>query len=79
VNFPPVPLGLLDTPDTRRLLELLTEAQTIAERVDLARGFDAPEFWQETPGLPRGKDLALMVWRVRYRVEMEVCGPAGRE
>ena len=75
----PIPLHLLDTPDTRRLLELLTEAQEVAERVDAARGRSLPEDTPLLPGESRGIDLAETISEIALRVRIEVQGLKGRE
>jgi hypothetical protein len=74
-----IPLALLDTPDTRELLSLLTRAQAVAERVDAARGRCLPESVPLAPGESRGTDLAEAVSLIALRVAVEVHGPPGRE
>ncbi len=75
-----IALDMLDTPDTRELLELLTRALVVAERVDAARGrsvgLDAPLGEDE----PAGCDLAEAIGLIRLRVKEEVLGAGpGRE
>jgi hypothetical protein len=75
----PVPLHLLDTPDSRRLLALLEEAQAAAERVDAERGRALPADTPLLPGESRGTDLAETISEIALRVRVEVQGPKGRE
>lgn len=75
----PVPLHLLDTPDTRRLLALLEEAQQVAERIDRERGRTVGEEMELPPGQSRGTDLAETISEIALRVRTEVHGPKGRE
>uniref|UniRef100_UPI00375397F3 hypothetical protein n=1 Tax=Armatimonas sp. TaxID=1872638 RepID=UPI00375397F3 len=75
-----IPLEQLSTSDTRELLELLTRALVVAERVDAARGrsvgLDAPLGEDE----PAGCDLAEAIGLIRLRVKEEVLGAGpGRE
>lgn len=76
---PPIPLHLLDTPDTRRLLALLTEAQAVAERVDAVRGRTLPADVPLGAGQSRGTDLAESISELARRLRVEVEGPAGME
>lgn len=72
-----VPLLELDTPDTRRLLALLAEAQEVAERVDGARGRALPSSAPLLPGEGRGVDLAESIGYLKQRLALEVHGPVG--
>jgi hypothetical protein len=75
----PIDLMQLDTPDTRKLLGLLEEAQTVAERIDAARGRALPEGIPLQAGESRGTDLAESISYLALRVRGEVCGPQGRD
>ena len=77
---PATPIGLdqLDTPDTRRLLALLEEAQAVAERVDAARGRALDIDFPLQPGESRGTDLAESLSELALRVRVEVEGPTDR-
>ncbi len=73
------PLTSLNTPDTRELLALLTQAQAVAERVDTARGRALPEGTPLLPGESLGTDQAESVSALALRVRREVEGAKGRE
>jgi hypothetical protein len=75
----PVPLDLLDTPDTRHLLYLLEKAQEVAERIDAVRGRSLGEDVPLLPGESAGTDLAESISEIALRVRTEVHGPKGRE
>lgn len=66
-----LPLDLLDTPGTRRLLSALEEATRAGEAVDRERG------WVGADGEPTGYGETLAGMALQLRVE--VMGPAGRE
>lgn len=73
-------LATLDTPDTRRLLDLLTEAQAVAERIDAARGHALPGDLPLQAGESRGTDLAESVSMLAARLRGEIFGVgSGRE
>ena len=72
----PIPLHLLDTPDTRELLERLQAALPIAERIDAARGRSLDEAF---PGDAKGLDLGDAVAALIARMTTEVHGARGRE
>lgn len=74
-----IPLHLLDTPDTRELLELLEKAQAVAERIDAARGRTVDSDTPLLPGESHGTDLAETISNIALRVRVEVKGPQGRE
>lgn len=74
-----IPLHLLGSPNNRRLLAILEEAQLAAERVDAERGRVLPDHVPLQPGESRGTDLAEAISYLRLRVSLEVHGPAGRE
>ncbi len=67
----PVPLHLLDTPATRRLLDLLQSATDAAAAVDRERG------WTLKDGTPFGYASSIGADAERLRLEVE--GPKGRE
>lgn len=67
----PVPLHLLDTSATRRLLVSLQEAQKVAEAVDRERG------WVLSDGTPCG--FSETIGEMYERLRQEVEGPKGRE
>jgi hypothetical protein len=75
----PISLEMLDTPDTRELLILLSRAQEVAERVDAARGRSLGANIRLVPGESRGTDLAESISEIALRVRTEVHGPKGRE
>jgi hypothetical protein len=66
----PVPNHLQDTQDTRRLLILLAEAQTIAEAIDAERGRIGEA---SSDGIPLGRslgfDLAEAISELRLRIQ----------
>ena len=72
----PVPLHLLDTPDTRELLERLQAALPVAERIDAARGRSLDKAF---PGDAKGLDLADALASLIARLTTEVHGMKGRE
>ena len=72
-------LTSLDTPDAHELLELLTRAQAVAERVDAQRGHVVPASLPLGPGESRGTDLAETISEVVLRLRVECFGPAGRD
>lgn len=72
-------LAVLDTPNTRELLELLERAQVVAERVDKERGRSMSPEVPLLPGESRGTDLAEAVSLMALRVRGEVFGAKGRE
>jgi hypothetical protein len=74
-----IPLHLLDTPDTRELLDLLKRAQAVAERVDASRGRSLSSGFPLSPGESYGTDLAESISEIVLRVGIEVHGPAGKE
>jgi len=75
-----IPLHQLDTPDARRLLDLLTEAQAVAERLDLARGRALASDFPLAAGETRGVDLAESIGELAQRLQGEIHGPqSGRE
>lgn len=74
-----IPLHQLDTADTRRLLELLEEAQSVAELIDAARGRVLPPHIPLQPGESRGTDLAESISYLALRVRTEIYGPADRQ
>ncbi|MES2463620.1 MAG: hypothetical protein V4671_23850 [Armatimonadota bacterium] len=75
----PLDLLQLDTPDSRRLLALLEEAQAVADRVDASRGRALPADIPLQPGESRGTDLAESISYIALRVRGEVRGPQGRD
>jgi hypothetical protein len=72
-------LATLDTDDGRELLRLLTEAQAVAERIDLARGRCLPEGIPLEVGESRGTDLAESISMIAVRVKGEIQPPKGRD
>ena len=72
----PIPLHLLDTPDTRELLERLQAALPVAERIDAARGRSLNEAF---PGDAKGLDLGDALAALIARMTTEVHGAKGRE
>ena len=68
-----VPLHLLDTPETRRLLDLLRQAQAAAEAVDAQRGNvlsdDIPLGAGESRGTGWAEEVSFLVERLRIEVE----------
>jgi hypothetical protein len=75
----PIPLEQLDTSDTRRLLDLLDQAQAVAERIDADRWRALSADVPLLPGESRGTDLAEAISEIALRVRTEVHGPSGRE
>lgn len=71
-----IPIYLLNTADTRELLDLLIRAQEVAERLDSSRGRSLPECVPLGPGESRGTDIAESISYLRLRVQIEVHGPA---
>jgi len=63
-----VPLHLLDTPASRRLLARLEQAQEAAEEVDRERGRSLPEEILLQAGESRGTDLAETISEIALRV-----------
>ncbi len=74
-----IPLNLLDTPDSRELLDLLSRALVVAERVDASRGRSLPSDVPLSPGESRGTDLSESISEITLRVGIEVHGPKSRE
>jgi hypothetical protein len=70
----PVPLHLLDTPATRRLLDALQYAMQCAQDVDRERGWTID-------GTPSGEGIGMTdsVGDVYERFRQQVEGPKGRE
>jgi hypothetical protein len=77
----PIPLHLLDTPASRRLLALLIECRKAAEEVDAERGRVVSSSVVSTlpEGQSRGTDLAESISELALRVRTEVHGAKGRE
>lgn len=73
-------LMLLDSPDARELLRLVTEAVAVAECVDRSRGRAlSPDFPLPNAGETYGTDLAETLSEIALRLRIEVEGPRGRE
>jgi hypothetical protein len=78
----PVPLRLLNTHASRRLLNVLRDAQEAAEAVDAERGHVLPPDVPLQSGESRGTGYAEAVSEITERCRVEVEGPqraAGRE
>ena len=75
----PIPLRLLDTPASRRLMGMLRAVVEAAEMVDAERGRTLPPGAELQPGESRGTDLAESLSELLLRVRLEVEGPKGRE
>ena len=72
-----VPLALLDTPATRRLLAALRAAVGAAEAVDAERGHVLPGFIPLLRGETRGTGWAETLSELAERLRVEVEGPTG--
>jgi hypothetical protein len=69
----------IDTPEARRLLALLTEAQAVAELVDSQRGNVLSESIPTSSMESRGTDYAESISNLAIRLHMEVVPPQGRD
>lgn len=79
---PPAPLDLraldlLDTPESRALLELLEKCQAAAELVDKQRGSVYPAHIPLLPGETTGVDFAESVGELTQRLRGEIFGRSG--
>jgi|GEM_PF-5672744 hypothetical protein len=80
VELPPrreIPLDRLDTPEARELLDLLTGALVVAEKVDASRGRLLSPKIETEPEESRGVDLAESVSEIVHRLRLEIFGPKG--
>ena len=67
-------LSTIGGDDLRELLGLLEAAQSVAERIDAARGFTVGDSIPLQPGESRGTDLAESVSLLALRVRQEARG-----
>ena len=74
----PIPLSLLSTPASRRLLDTLRAAVEAAEAVDQERGNILPDCVTPQPGETRGTAWAETLSELVLRLRIEVEGPKGR-
>jgi hypothetical protein len=76
--LPAIPTHLLDTLDTRWLINVLGGALSIAERIDAARGRTASDAVPLLPGESRGADIAGAISAIMVRLRSKAHGNAGQ-
>jgi hypothetical protein len=74
-----LPLPTFPTADDRKLLDLLAQAQEIAERIDARNGHVLPAHIPLQPGESRGTDIAESVSNLREQLRAHVEGARGRD